>query len=409
MISNHFFILIAFKERKMKRTIKSMDVEGKKVLLRLDLNVPLDTQNHKIIDNNRIMQSLATINYLCEKGAKVIVCSHLGRPEGIDKTYSLEIVADALAKLVKNKVTFASDTIGKDAKDKICKMENGDIVVLENLRFDKREEENDEKFAKELASLADLYVLDAFGTAHRKHASTYGVSKLLPNGVGLLIGKELKGISNVLDNPKRPLVAVLGGAKIEDKIPVIANLINIADTILIGGGMAYTFVKTSGGEVGQSLVDKSHLKLAKELLQKAEENGVTIVLPIDNVCNLSLDSKEKPKVFPSNAIPSEYMGLDIGKKTISLFKKYIKTAGTVAWNGPMGVFEDARYAKGTNKIAKFVAKSRAYTFVGGGDSVAAVVRSGYAKKINHLSTGGGASLKLLEGQCLPGIEVISEE
>ena len=393
----------------MKRTIKSMDVEGKKVLLRLDLNVPLDTQNHKIIDNNRIMQSLATINYLCEKGAKVIVCSHLGRPEGIDKTYSLEIVADALAKLVKNKVTFASDTIGNDAKDKISKMENGDIVVLENLRFDKREEENDEKFAKELASLADLYVLDAFGTAHRKHASTYGVSKLLPNGVGLLIGKELKGISNVLDNPKRPLVAVLGGAKIEDKIPVIANLINVADTILIGGGMAYTFVKTSGGEVGQSLVDKSHLKLAKDLLQKAEEKGVTIVLPIDNVCNLSLDSKEKPKVFPSNAIPSEYMGLDIGKKTISLFKKYIKTAGTVAWNGPMGVFEDARYAKGTNKIAKFVAKSRAYTFVGGGDSVAAVVRSGYAKKINHLSTGGGASLKLLEGQRLPGIEVISEE
>ena len=393
----------------MKRTIKSIDVEGKKVLLRLDLNVPFDTQNHKIIDNNRIMQSLATINYLCEKGAKVIICSHLGRPEGRDKTYSLEIVADALAKLVKNKVIFAHDTIGEDAKEKISQMENGDIVLLENLRFDKREEENDENFAKELASLADIYVLDAFGTAHRKHASTYGVSKLLPNAVGLLIGKELKGISSVLENPSRPLVAVLGGAKIEDKIPVIENLINIANTILIGGGMAYTFIKANGGEVGQSLVDETHLSLAKDLLKKAEEKGVTIVLPVDNVCNLSLDSKEKPKVFPSNAIPSEYMGLDIGKRTRKIFKKYIKQAGTVAWNGPMGVFEDERYAKGTNKIAKYVAKSRAYTFVGGGDSVAAVVKSGYAKKINHLSTGGGASLKLLEGQKLPGIEVISEE
>ena len=393
----------------MKRTIKDLDVKGKKILLRLDLNVPMDEKTHAITDTNRIMQSLATINYLAERGARTIICSHLGRPKGqVNLDYSLRPVADCLSKLVKNKVTFATDTIGPDAKEKVAAMDDGDIVVLENLRFDSREEANDEEFCKELASLADIYVLDAFGTAHREHASTYGVSKLLPNAVGLLIGKELKGISSVLDNPARPLVAVLGGAKIEDKIPVIENLLGVADYILVGGGMAYTFVKASGGEVGQSLVDESKLDLAKSLLEKAKEKNVEIVLPLDNVCNLSLDCKDKPKVFASNEIPSEYMGLDIGKKTIKLFKKYIKSAGTVAWNGPMGVFEDARYARGTNKIAKYVAKTRAYTFVGGGDSVAAVVKSGYSKKINHLSTGGGASLKLLEGQKLPGIEAISD-
>ena len=322
----------------MKRTIKNIDVKDKRILLRLDLNVPIDLKTHTITDTNRIMQSLATINYLCEHGAKVIICSHLGRPDGqVNLDYSLRPVAECLAKLVKNEVTFALDTIGKDAKQKIEAMESGDIVVLENLRFDKREEDNDPAFCKELAKLADIYVLDAFGTAHRKHASTFGVSKLLPNAVGLLIGKELKGISNVLDNPKRPLVAVLGGAKIEDKIPVIENLLNFANYILIGGGMAYTFVKAQGGSVGQSLVDESKLSLAKELLEKAESKGVAIVLPIDNVCNTSVDSKSKAKVFPSSQIPNEYMGLDIGKKTIKLFKKYIKKAGTVVWNGPMGV------------------------------------------------------------------------
>ena len=393
----------------MKKTIKNIEVKGKRILLRLDLNVPIDLSTHTITDTNRIMQSLATINYLCERGAKVIICSHLGRPDGkVNPDYSLRPVSECLAKLVKNKVVFATDTIGEDAKQKISQMEEGDIVVLENLRFDKREEENNTTFCKELAKLADIYVLDAFGTAHRKHASTYGVAKLLPNAVGLLIGKELKGISNVLDDPNRPLVAVLGGAKIEDKIPVIENLLNVANYILIGGGMAYTFIKAQGGSVGKSLVDESKVSLAKDLLSKAESKNVEIVLPMDNVCNKSVDSKDKAKVFLSSQIPDDYMGLDIGKKTIKLFKKYIKKAGTVVWNGPMGVFEDNRYAVGTNKIAKYVAKTKAYTFVGGGDSVAAVVKSGYAKKINHLSTGGGASLKLLEGQTLPGIDAIDD-
>lgn len=392
----------------MKRTIKDLDLENKKVLLRLDFNVPMDKEGN-ITDENRILESLATINYLCEKKAKVIICSHLGRPKGkVDKAYSLKPVADRLKILVKSKVTFATDTIGEDAKKKIEEMEGGDIVVLENLRFDKGEEANDEKFAKSLASLADIYVLDAFGTAHRKHASTYGVAKLLPNAVGFLMNKELKAIGKILSNPVRPLVAVLGGAKIEDKIPVIENLIDKADVILVGGGMAYTFVVAKGGKVGKSLVDKTKIDLAKRLLKKAEEKNIEIVLPIDNICNKEIDSTEKPKRFLSNEIPDDYMGLDIGPKTVKLFKKYIKKAGTVVWNGPMGVFENPLYNKGTNKIAKYVAKTKAFSFVGGGDSASAVTKSGYGKRVDHLSTGGGASLMLLEGKELPCVNVISD-
>lgn len=388
----------------MKKTIKDLELEGKKVLLRLDLNVPINTETHEITDCTRIMESLGTINYLCEHGAKVIICSHLGRPDGkVNLDYSLAPVADKLGKLIKNKVTFSHDTVGKEAKKLTSEMENGDVVVLENLRFDKREEENDKTFAKELASLADVFVFDAFGTSHRKHASTYGVTNFLPSAVGFLIGKELKVIGKILSNPDRPLVAVLGGAKIEDKIPVIENLLPRADYILIGGGMAYTFVKAKGGSVGCSLVDESKIQLAKSLLEKA---GDKIVLPKDNICNTSIDSTNKPKKFASDKIPENYMGLDIGPKTIRLFKKYIKRAGTVVWNGPMGVFEKDQYAHGTNKIAKYVAKTKAFTFVGGGDSAAAVVKTGYSKEINHLSTGGGASLKLLEGAVLPGIEAI---
>ncbi len=391
----------------MKKTIKDLDVENKKVLLRLDFNVPMDKDTHKITDVTRIMESLATINYLCEKGAKVIICSHLGRPDGkVDEKYSLKPVADKLSQLVKNKVTFATDTVGKDAKEKIKNMEKGDIVVLENLRFDKREEENDESFCKELASLADIYVNDAFGTAHRKHASTYGVAKLLPNAIGFLINKELKVISNVLVNPTRPLVAVLGGAKIKDKIPVIENLLDKADTILVGGGMAYTFVKANGGRVGKSIVDDENL--CKKFLEMSKNSRAKIILPIDNICNTSLESKDKPKRFLSDEIPDDYMGLDIGPKTIKLFKKYIKKAGTVVWNGPMGVFENPMYEKGTRKIAKYVARTHAFSFVGGGDSAAAVVKAGYSKCVNHLSTGGGASLMLLEGKDLPGLEVIDD-
>lgn len=388
----------------MKRTIKDLELEGKKVLLRLDLNVPINNQTHEITDCTRIMESLGTINYLCEQGAKVIVCSHLGRPDGkINPDYSLELVAEKLGKLIKNKVSFAHDTVGKEAKKLTSQMENGDVVVLENLRFDKREEQNDKTFAKQLASLADIFVFDAFGTSHRMHASTYGVASYLPSAVGFLIGKELKVIGKILSNPDKPFVAVLGGAKIEDKLPVIENLLPKADYILIGGGMAYTFIKAMGGSVGNSLVDSSNIELAKSLLEKA---GDKIVLPKDNICNVSIDSEEKPKKFASDKIPDNYMGLDIGPKTVRLFKKYIKKAGTVVWNGPMGVFEKEQYAHGTNKIAKYVAKTKAFTFVGGGDSAAAVVKTGYSKEINHLSTGGGASLKLLEGEKLPGIEAI---
>ena len=394
---------------KMKRTIKDLDIENKKVLLRLDFNVPVDQKTHEITDSTRIMESLSTINYLCEHKAKVIICSHFGRPDGkIDPNFSLKIVAEKLKKIVKNKVEFATDTVGKDARQKIKTMVPGEIVVLENLRFDKREEENDEEFCKELASLADIYVNDAFGTAHRKHASTYGVAKLLPNAVGFLIGKELKVMNQIMTEPNRPFVAILGGAKITDKIPVIENLIDKADVILIGGGMSYTFLKAKGGKVGKSLVDNTKIEFVEKLIEKAVSKNVEIVLPVDIMCSKEFDSKEKPKKFLSMEISDDYMGLDIGPKSIKMFKKYIKKAGTVIWNGPLGVFENPMYARGTMKVAKFMAKSKAFTFVGGGDSAAAVVKSGYAKKINHLSTGGGASLMLLEGKILPGIEVISE-
>lgn len=392
----------------MKKSIKELDVKGKKVLLRLDLNVPLNKTTGEISDDTRIMESLSTINYLCENGAKLIICSHLGRPEGVDKKYSLKVVAEKLEKLVKNTVLFAEDTVGKDAKAKAKALKEGEILLLENLRFDKREEENDEKFCKELASLAEIYVNDAFGTAHRKHASTYGVAKLLPNAVGFLMNKEIKVITQILENPQRPFVAILGGAKIKDKIPVIENLIGKADAILVGGGMAYTFQKAMGGNVGTSLVDEEKIELAKKLIEKAKKNNVEFVLPIDNLAGKEFSNDQKPKKCVAGQIPEGFMGLDIGPKTAKLFAKYIKKAGTVVWNGPLGVFEFSNFAKGTNKVAKAIAKSRAFSFIGGGDSASAVVKSGYAKKVSHISTGGGASLNMLEGKILPGVDVIAE-
>ncbi len=392
----------------MKRTIKDIDVKGKKVLLRLDLNVPINKTTGEISDDTRIMESLATINYLCENGAKLIICSHLGRPEGVDKKYTLKPVAEKLAKLVKNKVEFAEDTVGKDAKAKAKALEEGDILLLENLRFDKGEEENDEKFCKDLASLADVYVNDAFGTAHRKHASTYGVAKLLPNAVGFLMNKEIKVINQILDNPQKPFVAILGGAKIKDKIPVIENLINKADTILVGGGMAYTFRKALGGNVGKSLVDDEKLELAKSLINKAKENNVEFILPVDNLGATEFTNDTKPKKFAAGKMDENYMGLDIGPKTIKIFKKYIKNAGTIVWNGPLGVFEFSKFAKGTNAIAKAIGKTKGFSFIGGGDSASAVIKSGYAKSVSHISTGGGASLNMLEGKVLPGVDIIEE-
>ena len=392
----------------MKRTIKELDVKGKKVLLRLDLNVPLDKKTGEISDDNRIMESLSTINYLVENGAKLIICSHLGRPEGVDKKYSLKVVAERLGSLLKNKVTFAEDTVGKDAKAKVKELNDGEIVVLENLRFDEREEANDEKFCKELASLADIYVNDAFGTAHRKHASTYGVAKLLPNAVGFLMNKEIKVINQILEAPQKPFVAILGGAKIKDKIPVINNLIGKADTILVGGGMAYTFQKALGGTVGKSLVDDEKIELAKELIEKAKANNVEFVLPVDTMCAVEFSNDSKAKKFPAQNIPEEFMGMDIGPKTIKIFKKYIKNAGTIVWNGPLGVFEFKKFAKGTNTIAKAIGKTKAFSFIGGGDSASAVIKSGYAKEVSHISTGGGASLNMLEGKVLPGVDIIEE-
>lgn len=391
----------------MKKSIKDLEVKGKKVLLRLDLNVPLNKTTGEISDDTRIMESLSTINYLCENGAKLIICSHLGRPEGVDKKYSLKVVADKLGMILKNKVTFAEDTVGKDAKAKVKAMEEGEIVLLENLRFDEREEANDEKFCKELATLADIYVNDAFGTAHRKHASTYGVAKLLPNAVGFLMSKEIKVINQILEAPQKPFVAILGGAKIKDKIPVIENLIGKADTILVGGGMAYTFQKALGGNVGKSLVDEEKIELAKELIEKAKKNNVEFVLPVDTMCATEF-ADTKAKKFPATAIPDDFMGMDIGPKTVKIFKKYIKNAGTIVWNGPLGVFEFKNFAKGTNKVAKAIGKTKAFSFIGGGDSASAIIKSGYAKEVSHISTGGGASLSMLEGKVLPGVDIIEE-
>jgi len=392
----------------MKKTIKDLDVKGKKVLLRVDFNVPME--NGVITDDNRILESLATINYLIDNGAKLIVCSHLGRPKGkVDLKYTLKPVADRLASLVKAPVYFAEDTVGPDAKKKAKALKEGEILVLENLRFQAEEEANDPKFVKKLASLADIYVNDAFGTAHRKHASTYGVAELLPNAVGFLMGKEIKVIDGLLTNAERPFVAILGGAKIEDKIPVIENLIKKVDTILIGGGMAYTFIKAEGGKVGASLVDDTKLDLAKKLLKTAEKKGVKIVLPVDVVANTEFADKGKIKKFPANNIPDNYQGLDIGPKTVKIFKSYIKNAKTVIWNGPVGVCEFNHFKVGTDKVAKALAKSKAFSFIGGGDSAAAIIKLGYARKISHISTGGGASLTMLEGKKLPGVEVISNK
>lgn len=393
----------------MKKNIKDLDVAGKKVLLRVDFNVPLD-DNGNIIDDNRILESLATINYLLDNNAKVIICSHLGRPEGkVDKKYSLAPVAKRLEQLVKAKVFFAEDTVGKDAKAKAKALGEREILLLENLRFQKGEEENDEKFCKSLAGLAEVYVNDAFGSSHRKHASTYGVAQLLPNAVGFLVGKELKVINQILEEPKRPLVAILGGAKVSDKIRVIENLMTKVDALLIGGGMAYTFIKALGGSIGDSLLDKDNVEFASKMIDLARERNVELVLPVDIRCTQEFSNDAKASVFKAMEIPDGYQGLDIGPKTVKRFKKVIKKARTVIWNGPLGVYEFSNFKKGTEKIAKALTKTKAFTFIGGGDSAAAVIKLGYAKKVSHISTGGGASLKLLEGKTLPGIDVINEK
>lgn len=392
----------------MKKTIRDIDVAGKKVLVRVDYNVPMNAEL-KIVDDTRIVSTLPTINYLIEHGAKVILCSHLGRPDGqVDPKLSLRPVLARLSKLLDKPISFAEDILDKSTLQLVNDMDNGDVLMLENIRFYKQEEENDETFAKKLSKLADIFVLEAFATAHRKHASTYGIAKHIPAVCGFLVEQELVMFDKVLNKPERPFVAILGGAKVSDKLPIIENLIDKVDTILIGGGMAYTFVKAIGGNIGTSICDNSKLELAKELLDKAKEKGVRIVLPIDNVGAKEFSEDAEAKLFNSGFLGDNYQGMDIGPKTIKEFKKVIKKARTIVWNGPVGVYEYDKFKRGTNKIAKYVAKSKAISIIGGGDSIAAIQSLGVAKKVSHISTGGGASLMLLQGKSLPCVELIED-
>ncbi len=391
-----------------KKTIEDIDVSGKKVLVRCDFNVPLD--NGTITDDKRIRESLKTIQYLVDHNAKVILCSHLGRPKGeFNLKYSLAPVAKRLSELLGKDVAMASDVIGPDAKAKAAALKDGDVMLLENVRFHKEEEKNDPAFAKELASLAEIYVNDAFGTSHRAHASTAGVADYLPAVCGYLIQKEITIMGGALSNPKRPFVAILGGAKVSDKIGVITNLLDKVDTLIIGGGMAYTFNKARGFQIGTSLVEDDKLELAKDLMKKAEEKGVKFLLPVDNRVGDEFKPDCNFMVVDSDKIPADYMGLDIGPKTEKLFADAIKGAGTVVWNGPMGVSEWENFAGGTRAIATAVAESGAVSIIGGGDSAAAIEKLGFADKMTHISTGGGASLEFLEGLELPGIAALNDK
>ena len=393
-----------------KKTIMDVDVAGKKILLRCDFNVPQDKATGAITSDKRIVAALPTIKYLLDQGAAVIACSHLGKPKGEWKEkLSLAPVAVRLSQLLGQEVIFAKDVVGDDAKAKAAALQGGQIMLLENLRFDPREEKNAPSFAKELADMAELYVSDAFGSVHRAHASTAGVAAFLPAVSGLLVAKELEIMGGVLNDPKRPFVAVLGGAKVSDKIGVINNLLERADTIVIGGGMAYTFAKAQGGSIGKSLCESDKLDYALEMIEKAKKNGVKLLLPIDTVAADNFSNDAKRMVVSTMAIPDDYEGMDIGPETTKLFCDAVKGAGTVVWNGPMGVFEFENFAAGTRAMAQALADSGAVTIVGGGDSAAAVEQMGFADKITHISTGGGASLEFLEGLELPGVACLLDK
>ena len=392
-----------------KKTVKDIDLKGKKVFVRCDFNVPMD-ENQNITDNTRIKAALPTIKYLLEQNCKIILASHLGRPKGqVNKDFSLEPVAKELSKLLGKEVKLANDIIGKSAKELTANMKDGEIVLLENVRFDSREEANDAEFAKELASLAEIYVNDAFGTAHRAHSSTTGVAEFLPAVCGFLMEKEVKMLGDCLDNPQRPFVAILGGAKVSDKIKVIENLLEKVDTIIIGGGMTFTFLKAMGYEVGNSICELDRLDIAKETIEKAKMKGVKLLLPIDTVCGKEFTNDTETVTVDSKQIPEGWQGLDIGPKAIEEYTQELKNAKTVIWNGPLGVFEFEKFAKGTNSIAKVLSELDATTIVGGGDSVAAIEKGGFSDKITHISTGGGASLEFLEGKALPGIEALNDK
>lgn len=398
-----------------KRTVEDIDVSGKKVLVRCDFNVPL--KDGVITNDNRITAALPTIKKLIEKGGKVILCSHLGKPKnGPEEKFSLAPVAVRLSELLGKEVVFANDdeVVGENAKAAVAAMKDGDVVLLQNTRFRKEETKNLEPFSGELASLADVFVMDAFGSAHRAHCSTAGVTDHIKDtAVGYLMQKEINYLGNAVEVPERPFVAILGGAKVADKLNVISNLLEKCDTLIIGGGMSYTFLKAQGYEVGKSLVDDEKLDYCKEMIAKAESLGKKLLLPVDTVVAEAfpnpIDAEIEVKTVPSDAIPADVMGLDIGEKTQALFADAVKSAKTVVWNGPMGVFENPVLAKGTIAVAQALADTDATTIIGGGDSAAAVISLGFADKMSHISTGGGASLEYLEGKVLPGIAVIADK
>ena len=392
-----------------KKTIKDINIEGKKVLVRCDFNVPMD-ENRNIMDNTRIVAALPTIKYLLEKNCAIILCSHLGRPKGEFKPeFSLKPVAKELSRLLDKEIIMAEDVIGKDAKTKAANLQNGQIMLLENVRFHKQETDNDPEFAKELASMAEIYVSDAFGAVHRAHASTAGVAAYLPAVAGFLIEKELKFLGKAISNPERPFIAILGGAKVSDKIGVIDNLLEKVDVLIIGGGMAYTFFKSMGYGVGKSICELDKLDLAKEAMEKAKQKGVKLMLPVDTRVGKEYKEDTESKVVKYTEIPDDWEGFDIGDETIKMFSDELRKAKTVVWNGPLGLFEFPQFAIGTNAIAKVLSEIDATTIIGGGDSAAAVKKAGLEDKMTHISTGGGASLEFLEGKKLPGIECLLDK
>ena len=392
-----------------KKTVKDIDLKGKKVFVRCDFNVPMD-ENQNITDNTRIKAALPTIKYLLEQNCKIILASHLGRPKGeVKPEFSLKPVAKELSKLLGKEVIMANDVIGEDAMSKASNLKEGEIMLLENVRFHREETDNDPEFAKKLASMAEIFVNDAFGTAHRAHASTTGIADYIPGVAGFLIEKELKFLGNAINNPERPFVAILGGAKVSDKIGVIDSLLDKVDTLMIGGGMAYTFFKAQGYNVGNSLCEVEKTGLALQAMEKAKAKGVKLLLPIDTKIGKEFKPDTESKTVAWTEIPDDWEGFDIGEKTIEMFKNELKTAKTVIWNGPLGLFEFDQFAIGTNEIAKTLAELDATTIIGGGDSAAAVEKAGLADKMTHISTGGGASLEFLEGKKLPGIECLQDK
>ena len=392
-----------------KKTVKDIDIKGKKVLVRCDFNVPQD-ENLNITDNRRIVAALPTIKYLLENDCKVILCSHLGRPKGqVKPEFSLAPVAKELARLLNREVVLAKDVVGENAKELAANLNSGEVMLLENVRYEAGEEKNDEELSKAFASLAEVFVNDAFGTAHRAHSSTTGVASYLPAVSGFLIEKELNFLGTALENPERPFMAILGGKKVSDKIGVIEALIEKVDVLMIGGAMAYTFFKSMGYEVGNSMCELDKLDLAQELMKKAEAKGVKLMLPVDTKVGKEFDANTESKTVKYTEIPDGWEGFDIGQETIELYANELKNAKTVIWNGPVGLFEFDQFAIGTNSIAATLADIDAVKIIGGGDSAAAVEKAGLAEKFTHISTGGGASLEFLEGKKLPGIEALQDK